>query len=486
KIKFFLKFQNAIYINYYNLSKDNIKDVINSIMKLLLIKYDYSKNICLTPLHLMSLLDPKAEWMKSWINKKLILRYIIDYLKKDNNINIILLNVLYYYNKFFDDNKDLKKIKTKILFIKQNVISRDYINYIYFIQNISFVIKISSTTLGKELFPINCITIINNTAINIKKYCTLHKDAYVIDYNKLLEIFLSLLYKNNDLDDIEIINNKKIKHFYLYDYINEIFNNNPQNVYIKNEIINNNSCKEIILKPLNYSQELDEDNKLKYQKYYEFSGNILNKIINDMSLIDFYNSFSIISQNDVKNTRLLSLFNSIMNNKELINGQENSLNYQNSIDCINIIVKFFISIIKSNQKNNEYKNTILLCLNIFKKLSSTSYGYIILQKYNFLDNILKLYKEKEELNEKKNYLNLIFSFTKTSKGLYDLIIKNNNIKNDIINYINNINFEIDDFMDNFNEIIYSGLMKNIYNMKLIKSIVNIINKKINYRTDILF
>lgn len=134
----------------------------------------------ITPLHIISLLDPKTEWIKPWINNKTCLTLFIEYfMNEEKNINIILRNIFYYYNKFFIDNNSIKENnKISILSMNQIYIHREYINYLYFIQNIVFLMKISSSFQGKNLFPLNCNNLINNDKrdeLNIKQYCYLEK-----------------------------------------------------------------------------------------------------------------------------------------------------------------------------------------------------------------------------------------------------------------------------------------------------------------------
>jgi len=60
-----------------------------------------------------------------------------------------------------------------------------------------------------------------------------------MDYNKFLEIVLSLFYKNANFNCIQLIRHKNIVLFSISDYIEEIFNENPQNFFFIKEIITN-------------------------------------------------------------------------------------------------------------------------------------------------------------------------------------------------------------------------------------------------------
>jgi len=161
-----MKFQKVIYLNYFNFSKEHLQDIIFNLLKLIFKEYDYSneENTHLTPLHLISFLDPKSEWIKSWINNKICLTLIIEYLKSDEkNTDTVMSNILYYYCKFFENN-DIKSPKDKfsISLTSDGIfIYKDYIDYLYFIQNIFIIMKISSTNQGKCIFPLNCNTIFN-------------------------------------------------------------------------------------------------------------------------------------------------------------------------------------------------------------------------------------------------------------------------------------------------------------------------------------
>ncbi|KAL6607585.1 hypothetical protein U3516DRAFT_800283 [Neocallimastix sp. 'constans'] len=286
--------------------------------------------------------------------------------------------------------------------------------------------KISSTNQGKCIFPLNCNTIFNenrNIISNINQYFELDENIYFMNYNKFLEIFLSLLYKNIKLNSIEIIKHKKITSFSLSNYINELFNCNPQNHFIKNYIIEDNSCKEILLKPLDDFEQINETEKINYFKYYELIGNILNNIITDKPLFQFYQTFFTIDQNNFINTKFVSNVHTLIYDRLLKENQQNKEMF------FDIIKRFFISMVYTTNKicfqHEDYSKIILIYSDIIKNLMSTSYGYMILQKYNILDK-----------------------FTNSPRGIYDLILKSDDIYDFINSYINDIQYYIN------NDILY--------------------------------
>jgi len=180
-MKFLLKFQKVLYLNYYKMSEENIRDMIFSFFNMILMEYDYSlENEYLTPFHLISLFDPKAEWIKPWINNKSFITYIINYFKEKDKINNIISNVCYFYDKFYG-NGSLAIKKDEILLISvidKGLLYQNYMSFIFFIQNFFILMKISSTPQGLKLFPINCDNIINKNNF-VKKYCIVENGIYI-------------------------------------------------------------------------------------------------------------------------------------------------------------------------------------------------------------------------------------------------------------------------------------------------------------------
>jgi len=174
-MKFLLKFKKIILSNYYKISKENLHEIIFNLFKLICIPYDNSlKNTYFVPAHILSILDPKAEWIKPWINNKTCLLYIIEFLQQENNINNIMSNIINYYNQIYDkDNSNITKEDILLsTTISQGLISHHYIRHVYFLNNLFLLIRISSTFDGNSIFPINLEKIItNDNELEIKQYC---------------------------------------------------------------------------------------------------------------------------------------------------------------------------------------------------------------------------------------------------------------------------------------------------------------------------
>ncbi|OUM69909.1 hypothetical protein PIROE2DRAFT_2105 [Piromyces sp. E2] len=90
-----------------------------------------------------------------------------------------------------------------------------------------------------------------------------------------LEIVLSLFYKNTHYNRVQQIKHKNVVSFLISDYIDEIFNENPHNCFLKKEIITN--------------------------------------IINEISQLEFYNAFCDI--NNVINSQFKYNIHSVLCNK---------------------------------------------------------------------------------------------------------------------------------------------------------------------------
>jgi len=237
------------------------------------------------------------------------------------------------------------------------------------------------------------------------------------------------------------------------------------------------------LKPLDDFEQINETEKINYFKYYELIGNILNNIITDKPLFQFYQTFFTIDQNNFINTKFVSNVHTLIYDRLLKENQQNKEMF------FDIIKRFFISMVYTTNKicfqHEDYSKIILIYSDIIKNLMSTSYGYMILQKYNILDSLIDLFKKENEQNKKKFIFKCIIEFTNSPRGIYDLILKSDDIYDFINSYINDIQYCINDYLKVFDGLINSGLMKNIYTIESTKQLVNKIHHIIFYRQDIL-
>lgn len=230
----------------------------------------------------------------------------------------------------------------------------------------------------------------------------------------------------------------------------------------------------------------DEYEILTYQNYYEFVGNVLNQIMNDVSVPEFFNIFFVIKNNNIETTNrpfILNLFTNIkQENNTIYNDKQ-----ENAFMSFDTIAMFFKQLIQQQfDSNGHLKKNILLYFNLFNKLASTSYGYTALQHYNILDNFLNFYNNKKENDEKRFFLKLIIKYSNSTIGLYNLISKGKYIKNDIMRYLDDTHSNVNKTIDLFNGMVCTGLMKNFYSLKIINSLVCNIHQRIFSTNDILF
>ncbi|ORX35827.1 hypothetical protein BCR36DRAFT_340345, partial [Piromyces finnis] len=481
KMKYLLKFQKMILLNYYKIPNESLRESIFILLKLLFVPYNNSmKNSYFIPIHILSLLDPKSEWIKLWINNALCLSFITEFFQQEENINNIISNVLCYYDNVYETN-NVKVTRNNLLLssvVNQGLIPVDYIRHIFFLQNLFILTKVSSTFNGNKLFPIIIKKSIENEhELKIKHHFNEKEDDFIMEYNNFLEIVFSLFYKNTCINYVQQIKHRNIACFSISDYLSEMFNANPHNCFFIQKIIENDNCKKSILQPLDFYEKLDMNEKRNFFSYYSFIGNILNQIIDKLSIIEFYNTFCYINNNIC--TQYKYDINYILYERSYKNIESKS-----ETIYFDIIEKFIIHIIRDNYKDNiQYNNIISVYFNILKKMVSTSYGYMALKRYNILEKLLNIYKEEKDDSKKSIFLKCIIDYSASTRGLSDLILMNHDIKDSIIKYINLPNMNILYIINIFNEVTDTELMRNIYDFKFIKNIVNILHKTIYNESD---